>query len=74
MEEVKPRSAGLAILRVWVEDGSRDVRARLTTVDDVSNRGRRAVRWTGTGTEHIVEELRSWLGEWEQTATNVSVH
>jgi hypothetical protein len=70
MEEVTPRSAGLAILRVWVEDGSPDVRARLTTVDDVSNRRRRTIRWTGSGTEHIVEEVRSWLGEWERTATN----
>jgi hypothetical protein len=73
MEEVRPRGAGLAILRVWVEDGSPEVRARLTTVDDVSNRGRRAVRWTGAGSEEIVAEVRSWLGEWEQKMTEMPV-
>jgi hypothetical protein len=71
MEEVRPRGAGLALLRVWVEDGSPEVRARLTTLNDASNR--RTVRWTGAGTEQIVAAVRSWLEEWERSATNVPV-
>jgi hypothetical protein len=72
MEE-RPRGAGLALLRVWVEDGSPEVRARLTTLDDVSNRRRRTVRWTGAGTAQIVAEVQSWLEEWEQSASKVPV-
>jgi hypothetical protein len=67
MEEVTPRGAGLALLRVWVEDESPEVRARLTTLDDVSNKRRRTVRWTGAGTAQIVAEVQSWLEEWEQS-------
>ena len=73
MEEVRSRGAGLALLRVWVEDGSSEVRARLTTLDDVTNRRRRTVHWTGAGTEQIVAAVRSWLEEWERSASKVTV-
>jgi hypothetical protein len=73
MAEVNPRAAGLALLRVWVEQDSPEVRARLTTVDDVSHTRRKTVRWTGAGTEQIVAALRSWLEEWERSVTNVPV-
>jgi hypothetical protein len=73
MDEVRPRGAGLALLRVWVEEGSPEPRARLTTVDDVGTSSRRTVRWTGAGTEQIVAAVRSWLEEWERSATKVPV-
>jgi hypothetical protein len=73
MEEVRPPGAGLALLRIWVEHGSPEVRARLTTLDDVGNRRRRTVRWTGAGTEQVVGAVRSWLEEWERSATNIPV-
>jgi hypothetical protein len=63
MEEPSP-GAGLAILRVWVEDGTRELRARLTTVDDVGAAAPSRVRWTGAGTETIVQEVRRWFEEW----------
>jgi hypothetical protein len=69
MQEVSPRHAGLAVLRVWVEDGSPEVRARLTTVDDVSIGARKTVRWTGAGSQQILLEVRSWLEEWERSVT-----
>ncbi len=68
MEESSPARAGVAILRVWVEDGSRQVRARLTTVDDLAE-GRSTVRWTGAGADAIVANVRAWLDEW-QSATS----
>lgn len=70
MQEVSSRHAGLAVLRVWVEEGSPEVRARLTTVNDVFSGGRKTVRWTGAGTKQILLEVGSWLEEWERTVTN----
>lgn len=67
MEELSPGRAGLAILRIWVEDESRQVRARLTTVDDVAAAAPSRTRWTGAGTDAVVQEVRSWLEDWRRS-------
>ena len=68
MEEASPARAGLAIVRVWVEVGSRQVRARLTTIDDVAE-GPGTVRWTGVGTDAVVANVRVWLDEWRSAGS-----
>ena len=68
MAEPTTARAGVAVLRVWREDGSPQVRARLTTVDDVREPGPGTVRWAGAGTDAVVEQVRSWLDEWARAS------
>ena len=66
METHEPTTAreGLAILRVWREDETTEVRARLTTVDDVAPGQAPALEWTGAGILAVTGELRAWLARW----------
>jgi hypothetical protein len=59
---------GVAILRVWREEGTREVRARLTAVDDVTAGAPTAREWTGTGIVSAMTELRAWLERWSGLA------
>lgn len=59
---------GVAILRVWCEEGSTEVRARLTVVDDVTAGTGVARQCTGVGIVSVVSELRAWLERWSGLA------
>ncbi|HET8951888.1 MAG TPA: hypothetical protein VFN44_15310 [Solirubrobacteraceae bacterium] len=59
---------GVAILRVWREEGTREVRARLTAVDDVTTGAATAREWTGAGIASVMTELRTWLERWSGVA------
>jgi len=66
-QPVAPRE-GLAILRVWREEATAELRARVTTVDDVVAGSAGAREWTGLGTEAALGELRAWLERWDVRA------
>jgi hypothetical protein len=70
MDPDEPTTAceGLAILRVWREDETTDVRARLTTVDDVVPGEATAREWTGVGILAVTGEIRAWLERWSGSA------
>lgn len=59
---------GVAIVRIWREDGTTEVRARLTVVDDVAAGAASAREWTGVGIASVASELRTWLERWSGLA------
>lgn len=59
---------GVAILRVWREEGTRELRARLTAVDDVTAGAATTREWTGVGIVSAMTELRAWLEQWSRLA------
>lgn len=70
MDPHEPTTAreGLAILRVWREDETTEVRARLTTLDDVALGQATALEWTGAGILAVTGEVRAWLVRWSGPA------
>lgn len=68
MEEPTTARTGLAILRVWLEEGSSEPKVRLMTIDDVSTGASGAVEWPGASRDTASQQLRSWLQSWAGTA------
>jgi hypothetical protein len=64
MDRPHARRAGLAILRVWVEEEGQPPRARLTTIDDLGQAADATVVWRGAAPDAALEQVRAWLEAW----------
>ena len=65
------RSAAL-LIRVWVEDGTDELRARLTTVDASGGTGAggQPTFAVASSTGEVLDAVRRWLSEFARGAAN----
>jgi hypothetical protein len=54
---------GVIVVRVWTEEGS-PVRARLTTVADVTAGDERVIELASADVAAVAAEVERWLAEW----------
>ena len=52
---------GVLVLRVWIEAGSGEFRARITAEDELGSRDR--VTAVAGGVEEILELIRAWVAD-----------
>ena len=65
MRTTSGERVGLAIVRIWLEeDPTCSLRARVTTVDDVTGPAGGAVEWAGSDGDAVLAQLRAWLDQW----------
>jgi len=56
---------GLAIVRVWLEDGHPSpLRARVTTIDDITGPPSESTVWSGGEREAVLAHVDAWLASW----------
>jgi hypothetical protein len=56
---------GLAIVRVWLEDGHPSpLRARVTTIDDITGPPSESAVWSGGELEAVLAHVHAWLASW----------